>query len=29
MKPIDPGEVLGLADYETVRDRFRARVIAE
>jgi Protein of unknown function (DUF3501) len=29
MKPIDRGEILGLADYETVRERFRARVIAE
>jgi hypothetical protein len=29
MKPIERGEVLGLADYEAVRDRFRARVIEE
>ncbi len=29
MKPIERGEVLGLADYETIRDRFRARVIEE
>ena len=29
MKPIERGEVLGLADYEEVRERFRARVIAE
>jgi hypothetical protein len=29
MKSIDRGEILGLADYETVRERFRARVIAE
>lgn len=29
MKSIDPAEVLGLADYETVRDRFRARIIGE
>jgi hypothetical protein len=29
VKPIDRGEVLGLADYEEVRERFRARVIAE
>lgn len=29
MKPIDPGEILPLADYEAVRERFRARVIAE
>jgi hypothetical protein len=29
MKPIQRGEVLGLADYETIRDRFRARVIEE
>jgi hypothetical protein len=29
MKPIDRGEVLGLADYEAVRDAFRARVIDE
>jgi hypothetical protein len=29
MKPIDRGEILGLADYEIVRERFRARVIAE
>lgn len=29
MKPIDRGEILGLSDYETVRERFRARVIAE
>jgi hypothetical protein len=29
MKPIDRSEILGLADYETVRERFRARVIAE
>lgn len=29
MKPIERGEVLGLAEYETVRDRFRARVIDE
>ena len=27
MKPIDRGEVLGLADYETIRDHFRSRVI--
>jgi hypothetical protein len=29
MKPIERSEVLGLADYETVRERFRARVIEE
>lgn len=29
MKPVERGEVLGLADYETIRDRFRARVIEE
>jgi hypothetical protein len=29
MKRIDRGEVLGLADYETIRERFRARVIGE
>src|SRR5215469_3007799 len=27
MKPIDRNEVMGLADYETIRERFRARVI--
>jgi len=29
MKPIDRSEVLGLADYEVIRERFRGRVIAE
>jgi hypothetical protein len=29
MKPIDRAEVLGLADYEIVRERFRGRVIGE
>jgi hypothetical protein len=29
MKPIERGEVLGLAEYEKIRDAFRARVIAE
>ncbi len=29
MKPIERGEILGLADYEAVREAFRARVIAE
>ncbi|MBA3377055.1 MAG: DUF3501 family protein, partial [Actinobacteria bacterium] len=29
MKPIERGEVLGLAEYETIREPFRARVIAE
>jgi hypothetical protein len=29
MKPIERGEVLGIADYETIRPRFRARVIDE
>jgi hypothetical protein len=29
MKPVRRDEVMGLADYETVRDRFRARVIDE
>jgi hypothetical protein len=29
MKPIDRNEVLGIADYETIRERFRGRVIAE
>ncbi len=29
MKPIERGEVLGLAEYETIRDRFRARIIEE
>ncbi|MGA7120360.1 MAG: DUF3501 family protein [Polyangiaceae bacterium] len=29
MKAIARGEILGLADYETVRERFRNRVIAE
>jgi hypothetical protein len=28
MKPIERGEILGLKDYEEVRERFRARVIA-
>jgi hypothetical protein len=28
MKPIERGEILGLAEYEQVRERFRARVIA-
>lgn len=27
MKPIERGEILGLAEYEQVRDRFRGRVI--
>ena len=29
MKLVDRGEILGLAEYETVRERFRGRVIAE
>jgi hypothetical protein len=29
MKLVERGEILGLAEYETVRERFRARVIAE
>jgi hypothetical protein len=29
MKRVDRGEVLGLADYESVREHFRARVIGE
>jgi hypothetical protein len=29
MKPITRGEVLGLTEYEQIRERFRARVIAE
>lgn len=29
MKPIERGEVLGLAEYEKIREPFRARVIAE
>ncbi|MDP9151691.1 MAG: DUF3501 family protein [Myxococcota bacterium] len=29
MKPIEASEVLGLADYESIRERFRARVVAE
>jgi hypothetical protein len=29
MKPIDRSEILGLADYEAIRERFRGRVIAE
>jgi hypothetical protein len=29
MKLVERNEVLGLADYETIRDRFRARVIEE
>lgn len=29
MKPVERGEVMGLADYEAIRDRFRARVIEE
>lgn len=29
MKPIERREILGIADYETIRDHFRARVIAE
>lgn len=29
MKAIDRAEILGLADYETVREPFRARIIAE
>jgi hypothetical protein len=29
MKPIERGEVLGLGDYEAIRDRFRSRVIEE
>src|SRR5580704_1128108 len=29
MKPVQRDEVLGFADYETIRDRFRARVIEE
>jgi hypothetical protein len=28
MKPIQPGEILGLAEYEQIRERFRTRVIA-
>src|SRR6516225_11115570 len=29
MKLVERGEILGLAEYEAVRERFRARVIAE
>ena len=29
MKPIERGELLGLAEYEAIREPFRARVIAE
>lgn len=29
MKPIERGEVLGIAEYEAIRDRFRTRVIEE
>ena len=29
MKPIDRGEILGLAEYEHVRERFRARVMGD
>lgn len=29
MKPIERNEIMGLADYETIRDRFRSRVIEE
>jgi hypothetical protein len=29
MRPIERGEILGLAEYEQVRDQFRARVIAQ
>jgi hypothetical protein len=29
MKPIERGEILGLADYEAIRDAFRGRVIGE
>jgi hypothetical protein len=29
MQPIERGEVLGLADYETIRARFRTRIIEE
>ena len=29
MKPVQVGELLGLAEYEKIRDHFRARVIAE
>jgi len=29
MKPIDRNEILGLADYETICERFRSRVVAE
>ena len=29
MKRIERNEVLGLADYETIRERFRARVVAD
>lgn len=29
MKPIEAGEILGLAEYEKIREPFRARVIAE
>jgi len=29
MKPVQRNEVMGIADYETIRDRFRSRVIEE
>jgi hypothetical protein len=29
MKPIERGEILGLAEYEQIRDQFRGRVIAQ
>lgn len=29
MKPIERGEILGLAEYERIRDPFRSRVLAE
>ncbi len=29
MKPVQRNEVMGIADYETIRDRFRGRIIEE
>src|SRR5580700_11513070 len=29
MKPIERGEILGLAEYEQIRDQFRSRIIAQ
>ena len=29
MKPIDRSELLGIGEYEAIREQFRARVVAE